>query len=280
MNRMISNKTLKPTEDACNAKLASRDGYCEKLPMVNSDRCVHHTRSNSLDEEAKGIFSSALTAKQAKQLEALIRDSQSMEGEIAVQKTELVHDLNKERELEKMYFDLLEVEIPQPEPIDENIPNDFERFREETKAMKLAIDEKNRKMDEVKDGYDKVSKRVQIMADQITRAVERNNKVAHGTKYTISIQQLTEVLHVQLNILENYCKGCPKLAEIAKEFGSMKLKGIGSIQDAASFTGLPNKVKRECKRAIMNSSDKLDEELIQNLRLEIGGNNEEEINQS
>ena len=74
--------------------------------------------------------------------------------------------------------------------------------------------------------------------------------ILHGKKYTISIQQLTEVLSVQIGAFEKFCKGCPKLKDIVTEFQTMKLKGIGSIQDMQSLAGMPDAVKKQYKKKV------------------------------
>lgn len=248
-NKKISLKRIMPTEKKCNASLLKRDGYCENRGVIPGARCKHHNGLTALDDEVRDIFKGAITVEQMAKFDALVRDTQSMEGEIAIQKTELINDLKSARKYEALYQELLESIIPPVTPIDSGNPEDIVRFRLEQNAWEEATKEKNRQIKYVGDAYEKVTKRIQSMLDQITKAVERNNKVMHGTKYTISIQQLTEVLHIQLNILENHCKGCPKLMGIAREFQDMKLKGVGSIDDMARLMGkVPDRVKREIKR--------------------------------
>lgn len=249
VKRVVSSKTIKPTAKKCNARLTKRDGYCTKPPMSEGSRCKHHN-GQLIDNEAKGIYKAALNLDQASQLEAFLRDTESMSGEISISKIELVGDIKQKQKLLEMYEDLLNSYIPPPTPVNKEIEDDLDRFKEEMEAWNLANDEKNRHLKEIKRAYENVNERIMKLSDNISKAVERNNKVLHGKKYTVSIQQLTEVLHVQIGAFEKYCKGCPKLKNIVMEFQNMKLKGIGSIKDISSMTDMPKNIKKEYSRKV------------------------------
>lgn len=267
--RIVSKKTLKPSETKCNGKLKTRDGYCESKGVAPFMPCKQH-QAGRITEQAKQIYKGSLTLDQAKHLEAMVLDSESMEGEIAIQKLELVRDLKDAQHLRELYHELLATTIPAPaEPENSEDFAQVELYQHEKQAVEAAREEIQRRIKDVSDAYEKITKRIQSMLDQTSKAVERNNKVLHGKKYTISIQQLTQVLHLQLNVLERNCMGCPKLKNIAQEFKEMRVSGIGNMQDFENMTGeaLPKNIRGQYNKArkiareesIKKVSDKLDE---------------------
>ena len=254
--RNVAIKEIPPTKEACNAILNKRDGYCQRVPKSEGLRCNVHSRSTNqhVTNDAKMLYKDAVGLQDASRLESMIIDTQSMEGEIGVQKLELIQDLKTKRMLQELYHNLLTMPpLEPPSPVNEELEGDLDRFKEESAACTIANKLIRERIRDTRDAYESVTKRIMGLADHISRAVERNNKIIHGTKYTVSIQQLTQVITQQINILETRCPDCPNLHLIAQDIQSMKITGIGSVQDVSKLSRevpqhVRNQYKEELKR--------------------------------
>lgn len=230
IKREVSKKIIKPSENRCNATLMKRDGYCSKPGVAKYARCKYHG-GNRMNEDAKGLFKLALGINKAAELEKLILDTESMDGEIAIQKTELLESLKDKVELKRKYKELLNERPLAPKR------NDFEdlvEYDDATKLYKIEVRSYLTQLKNVKEEYRNCVKDIHFMLEHISRAVERNNKVLHGKKYTININQLTGIIHTQLDVFQRHCLGCAKLKEIAKEMGQLKIRGVGNLSELAS----------------------------------------------
>jgi hypothetical protein len=260
MIRNVSVRRIPPTDTKCNHVLLKRDGYCEIEPRVPGRSCVKHIGPTDalITDEARLLFSEALSTSQALELEKLIKDSTSMDGEIAVGKIRLLDELRTLNSAKENYELLLKEGKPERSELTGDKKYDIELIQEykSTCAVYLNL------LQEYKESYIDAKNRISDLTDKISKAVERNSKIIHGTKYTITIEQLNTIMIGQLGIFENHCKGCPKLALVAQDIKTLKIKGVGSVPDISRMQGIKplndelKKVYKETINRFRNENEK------------------------
>jgi len=235
--KLVSRKAIAPTLKKCNASVIGRDGYCEKPGISPGLRCRnHHGNQTNITPAAKELYEGALRPEQSQQLESLIKDVHSMEGEIALQKIELIESKKMENTLNDELMKLLSQNLLIPEPVDYSKPDDIVRFELEKQTYETAVKANQNRIKELKLSYKDVTKRVQLLLEQITKSVERNSKMVKASEYSFSLQQLMELLSIQSQALEDICVGCPKLRQLSARMSDIKLKGAGNIAELSTIS--------------------------------------------
>jgi hypothetical protein len=202
--RVLSKKVQPPGRDTCNAKLASRDGYCQMPGLKPFSRCkVHDTRNNSYD-----IFAKSVGLGQAVKLQAFIEDTTSMDNELASAKILFTHNLEEWSNMTYV-IDAYMQSIPVRPDLDAE-PPEIETYSRAVELHTYMLD-----MAREREGmaYERSVKILKTMTD----AIAKNKKLKEGNRFTMDVRQIREILRIQLEVMAKNCKGCPSIKSITKE---------------------------------------------------------------
>lgn len=204
-NRIISKDTIPPGEKNCNRKLTSRDGYCQKPGIAPFQRCNQH--GGRIDAQSLDLFKKAVPINVAEKLQTLIEDTLSMDGELASGKTLLL------AAMEDYYRNAHVIEQFQ-----ENIPK-----RPEPDASEAEINTYNSTVElyvnvlnDARIGMKRAMMECQRLVSILSQGVLRNSKIKEGSKFQLDAKQIAKILKVQLDVMAEHCKGCPKLRDVLK----------------------------------------------------------------
>lgn len=204
-DRVLSTKTKPAGRDTCNGKLKSRDGYCQSKGVLDFHRCRIHGGKNT--ELAYDVFSKSLGFENAVKLESLIQDTLNMNNELASTKvmfTQALEDWQRANYVRKEYID----NVP-ARPSEDASHEDKELYKEAV-GLHFRILESAEQME--KQSYVRAEKLVKVLVDGIAK----NKKLTEGSKFTMDIKQIREILKMQLEIMAANCAGCDKLRDVIR----------------------------------------------------------------
>lgn len=203
--RIVSKKTLPPGKDTCNSKLRSRDGYCASPGVIPFSRCRQHGGSKEM--ASMDLFKKAIGLEDASKLQILIDDTLSMDNELATAKTMLL-DIIEQWKRATYIIDQFMNNIPErPQP---------GSSQTEVSTFGDAVQLHNDVLDHMRKIQEKNFKQAHSLIRTLAIGVHRNSKIKEGAKFTLDARQIASILKVQLEVMKEHCKGCPKLRSVLK----------------------------------------------------------------
>lgn len=187
----------------CNARLRSRDGYCQQKGIAPFERCNSHKASTDVTK----IFKNSMSLDQASKLQTLLDDVVSMDNELASAKVMLVssmEDWGRSREVIESYMD--HPPIP-PEDMEDEVAVDLYK-----RALNLHATILEKAIDREAVEY----KRSHAMMKLLTEGVAKNKKMKDGSKFTMDVKQIRSIIKAQLEVMAANCAGCPKLKDVVR----------------------------------------------------------------
>jgi len=202
--RVISQDGAPASEDSCNSRLMSRDGYCQLKGVAPYNRCSIHGGNIS---KAADLFKKSVSIETAEKLQVLMEDTLNMDNELATGKTlllTLLEQFDRSAHVIKEYQDMMP---KRPTPYD----TDMERATY-SDAVNLHI-EMIKMATELRD---RTFKQSQLLIKTLSEGVKKNSQMKEGSKFTLDAKQISSILRLQLTVMKDNCAGCPKLKSVLK----------------------------------------------------------------
>ncbi len=203
--RAISVQSMPPGEHTCNAKLSTRDGYCQSPGVAPYKRCPNH--GGQFTEAALDIFKKAVPLDIAVKLDALIKDTLSMDNELATGKAMLVQSLEDYYRCSHVLTEFQENPPVRPEP---------GSSAEDAETYKLAVQLHIEVLQDARKGQAYAFKQSHALIRTLAIAVGKNSQIKEGAKFQLDAKQVASILKIQLEVMRVHCKGCPKLRDVLK----------------------------------------------------------------
>jgi len=209
-DRILSKELMPAGKETCNAPLKSRDGYCQQHGLVEFQRCKHHDGVIP-NQEAYDVFAKSLSIGDAAKLDKLIEDTLNMNNELASAKvmlTQCLEDLDRSRHIKKEF---LENRPIAPEKDEDKVTNDklLDNYRD---ALALHRDILGMASEMESTAYSRAEKLVKTL----TEGIYKNKRLIEGTKFTMDVRQVRDIIKTQLEVMAVNCAECPKLRSVIK----------------------------------------------------------------
>jgi uncharacterized phage infection (PIP) family protein YhgE len=155
------------------------------------------------------VFKKALSFDNALKLQTLMEDVLSMDNELASAKVMLTQCLENWQRGETV---LQEYIMNTPTiPIGEDLtPEAANAFEEAISFHKYIIEQ-------TKEYVDENFKNARSLLTTLTDGVSKNHKMKEGSKFTLDVKQIRDILEAQMEVMSNNCSGCLTLKVVVKE---------------------------------------------------------------
>jgi len=202
-DRVISKELLPPGEDSCNHKLSTRDGYCQSPGVTAFNRCGPH--GGVVGMKSAELFTKAVGVEQAAKLQTLLEDTLCMDNELASGKTILLNSLEQYQRASYVLEKYLE--NPPERPLGDAEPGEVDSYAYAVQMHEnLMAEAQKLKNDSFKDSLN--------MIRTLTAGIQRNSKIREGSKVQMDVKQVAAIIRVQLTVMAEHCRGCPKLKAV------------------------------------------------------------------
>jgi hypothetical protein len=205
-DRVLSLNTMPAGKETCNAKLKSRDGYCQQTGLKEFKRCKFHVTSDAFK-----IFSDAMSLEDSTKLNKMIEDTMSMDNELASAKVLLVKSMEEMYDAQHVRKEYLHNVPIEPEMTDDSEVNqkllDNHELYLTLHAQMLEMAERIEK-----DAYFRCERLIKTL----TEGVFKNKRMLEGNKYTMDVKQVRDIIKTQLEVMAANCSECPNLRSVIK----------------------------------------------------------------
>jgi hypothetical protein len=201
--RVISKNHLAPGSKSCNAKLGTRDGYCQSPGVTAFNRCAVH--GGVIGMKSVDLFRQAVGIEQAEKLQVLIEDTLNMDGELASGKTMLLRSLEQYQRASHVLEQFME--HPPERPLGDAEPGEVDSYAYAVQMHENLMSEaRHMKNESFRDALN--------MIRTLTAGVHRNSRIKEGSKVQMDARQVASIIKVQLTVMAEHCRGCPKLKSV------------------------------------------------------------------
>jgi len=222
--RLISDKVMPPGRNTCNAKLTSRDGYCQSPGVASFYRCATHGGKTAL--KPYDVFSKALSVNNAAKLQGLLEDVLNMDNELASGKVMLTNSIENWQRGEMVLEEYISTMPTLPNIQDGMMePEELQAYEQSVNLHKFMI---NKTEKYVKQNFD----RAQSLLKTLTDGVAKNHKMKEGNKFTLDVKQIRDILQSQLEVMSDNCAGCPTLktvvTQLREKFSDLEVVNVNT----------------------------------------------------
>lgn len=206
--RTVSKLPMPSGRDTCNAKLQSRDGYCQQKGVAQFHKCNLHGGNKELS--AIDIFSKSMNLEDAAKMQTFITDTLNMNGELASAKvllTKCLDELLRAKHTRDEYLNNVPVPPMKEDESEDDYEAAVENYKEALSLHKLIL---KTAIDMEDSAYNRAERLVKV----ITEGVFKNKRMEEGSKFTMDVRQIRDIIKAQLEVMANNCAGCPKLRSV------------------------------------------------------------------
>ena len=202
-NRIMSERKMPPGEKTCNAQLQSRDGYCQSPGLTNFNRCKTH--GGKRNKAAIDLFKKSVGLEDASKLQTLIDDTLNMDNELASGKTMLLTVLETHQRASHTIDRFLSNPPSRPLPGSDLV---------EIETYNAAVQLHNDIIGHASKLKSESFKQAATLIRTLTTGIHRNSRIKEGNKFQLDAKQIASILKVQLSVMKDNCKGCPKFRDV------------------------------------------------------------------